>query len=680
MYSIKDAAKAIGVHPKTIYRWEKAGKFTSHRTLGNQRRFSPYDLESLVNLKSGATLPTSPTPGVEDVHTPGVKFKGLNWKKWPAAFIYTGLIGLLLGLINFTYFYIKDSQSIADPTVQQVNLGADTQISLPSVANFLNGQITIGTDTGDLSFLDQKGNLYVKNSALIQGGLYTPALQLIPSAQPENQLGRQYVDQTTGDLMYYDGLEWVALNKIASASALFAATASGSAEPIPINQPARIATNLYVPKIIDSEANSYFLDPSSSSLSLNLAGDATISSTLTFSKNGEYLTNSVDNYLIFSGGLGIGGITNYGFSPEYKVKAKSAQVDDELVIANLKITTNKIEALNNDGIKLYDNAGYGLFIADGGNVTINGVDLNVPDFAFESDYPLLSPISLEEFIKIHKHLPGVASAEEIKTSGLNLSQIVLQILERVENNVLYILDLNKRLTMLEQKEALVTVLPSPTPSPTPTPAPAPDIPLPDLTEIIKAKIAEMSATPDTPDVEDVHTSGVSSPSANLDLDSINANAGFFKDYLAVIGQATMTDLKINNNLILNRINDGLITLDETGNVIINGNLKVTGAIIASQIKASEDSPIIATFSGELAQFNQLGLLNSGTATISAGTNNLLIKAQNLNPQSQIIVTFASDYSPASQYWVVKDVDKKEFTVFTNYPVNLDSSLNWIIIN
>ncbi len=51
--SIKEAAKTLGVTPKTLRTWELQGKISSVRTEGNHRR---YDLNKLLNIKSGATL------------------------------------------------------------------------------------------------------------------------------------------------------------------------------------------------------------------------------------------------------------------------------------------------------------------------------------------------------------------------------------------------------------------------------------------------------------------------------------------------------------------------------------------------------------------------------------------------------------------------------------------------
>ena len=39
MIGIKEAAKLLGVTPKTLRLWEKQGKITSHRTEGQHRRY-----------------------------------------------------------------------------------------------------------------------------------------------------------------------------------------------------------------------------------------------------------------------------------------------------------------------------------------------------------------------------------------------------------------------------------------------------------------------------------------------------------------------------------------------------------------------------------------------------------------------------------------------------------------
>lgn len=780
MYTIKKAAQVLGIHPKTIRRWEQAGKFTPLRTSGNQRRFTPQDLITLKNIQSGQTppvvqkLPSLPPPSVPLKPRPSTI---------PPAYLYTLIGSIVLSILVLGQLYVKNQSSIAKPAVNELNLSQPNDSTLPQVANFLNGQITIGSDTGELSFLDNKGNLFLKNAALVQGGVFSSFLQLLPGIKPESQIGRQYVDKESGNLMYFDGLDWTVLNQTATDSdALNSFSASPSASsltlpytllggadqeiltiddnsayPVLISQPTKIIGNLYAPKLVDSDTETYFLDPSATDLSLSLAGNATISATLTFSKNGEFLTNATDNYLIFSAGLGVGGTTTYTFDASGNINANKIESHDLIQIDNIKLDNNTINATNNDGLKFYDNDSNGIFIQDGGNVGIgtttptaklevngdikvNGTVTEVPDYVFAPDYPLLSPVNLADYIHIYQHLPDIPSAAEIKNQGLNISQTLLAILRKTEENVLYILDLYDRVTRLEQRflnpsvvtEKLTTNFISPLTADgqisldsnvsisgilTATTINSSTI------DAIKEKLASLAENI-IPEVKEVPAPGMEATTsallANLDnapiatesgylnLDSVNANAGFFSDYLAVIGQATITDLKINNRLTLESVFSlngkidflaGLMTLDETGQVIINGNLIVTGTIIASQITPPPDQTLdiaiatqsalliysdihqpIATFSGQTAQLSQLELAASGTATISAGTNNVIITPPQLTAKSQIIVTFNNNYTPASKYWVTKTPQLNQFTVFTNYPVNNPATLDWLIIN
>ena len=75
----------------------------------------------------------------------------------------------------------------------------------------------------------------------------------------------------------------------------------------------------------------------------------------------------------------------------------------------------------------------------GGSFIDDGMTLNVPDYVFEEDYPLMSLLDLRAFIAREKHLPNVPSAEDIKRDGLNLSQFQMRLLEKIEELTLYIL-------------------------------------------------------------------------------------------------------------------------------------------------------------------------------------------------------------------------------------------------
>ncbi|MCR9153134.1 MAG: hypothetical protein NXI09_03430 [Bacteroidetes bacterium] len=73
------------------------------------------------------------------------------------------------------------------------------------------------------------------------------------------------------------------------------------------------------------------------------------------------------------------------------------------------------------------------------------------DYVFEEDYDLISLEELESYIHDQGHLPGIPTREQLEEEGLDLAESNKQLLEKVEELSLYILQLNKRLKQLESK-------------------------------------------------------------------------------------------------------------------------------------------------------------------------------------------------------------------------------------
>jgi len=67
------------------------------------------------------------------------------------------------------------------------------------------------------------------------------------------------------------------------------------------------------------------------------------------------------------------------------------------------------------------------------------------DFVFEKDYNLPSLESVDKFIKENKHLPEIASAEEMKKDGINLSEMNIKLLQKIEELTLHMIEQNKQL-------------------------------------------------------------------------------------------------------------------------------------------------------------------------------------------------------------------------------------------
>ena len=75
----------------------------------------------------------------------------------------------------------------------------------------------------------------------------------------------------------------------------------------------------------------------------------------------------------------------------------------------------------------------------------------VPDYVFDPVYDLMPLEDLEAFIKKERHLPNVPSAGEVAENGLNVSEMQLRLLEKVEELTLYTIELQKKVKEQEAR-------------------------------------------------------------------------------------------------------------------------------------------------------------------------------------------------------------------------------------
>jgi hypothetical protein len=81
-----------------------------------------------------------------------------------------------------------------------------------------------------------------------------------------------------------------------------------------------------------------------------------------------------------------------------------------------------------------------------GNINSREVKVTVDagaDFVFEKDYNLPSLESVDKFIKENKHLPEIASAKEMQKDGINLSEMNIKLLQKIEELTLYTIEQQK---------------------------------------------------------------------------------------------------------------------------------------------------------------------------------------------------------------------------------------------
>ncbi|WP_108246744.1 tail fiber protein [Muricauda brasiliensis] len=88
------------------------------------------------------------------------------------------------------------------------------------------------------------------------------------------------------------------------------------------------------------------------------------------------------------------------------------------------------------------------------------VDLSVPgpDYVFKEGYALKSLEEVENYIKLNGHLPNIPSAKDMEENGVQLGEMNMRLLEKIEELTLYILQLEKKTNRLNDIEKRLVML------------------------------------------------------------------------------------------------------------------------------------------------------------------------------------------------------------------------------
>jgi hypothetical protein len=74
---------------------------------------------------------------------------------------------------------------------------------------------------------------------------------------------------------------------------------------------------------------------------------------------------------------------------------------------------------------------------------------NWPDYVFNNQYKLRGLNEVEDFIKKNNHLPGIPSAKEVESNGVNVGEMQKLQMEKIEELTLYIIELKKEIEKLK---------------------------------------------------------------------------------------------------------------------------------------------------------------------------------------------------------------------------------------
>jgi hypothetical protein len=151
-------------------------------------------------------------------------------------------------------------------------------------------------------------------------------------------------------------------------------------------------------------------------------------------------------------------------------KVLTLDTDGNIILANdgigntdpeqWKKTGNRVELQQSGQVVIGDGitefpAAYNLFVSKG--ILAEHVRVAVPnsekwaDYVFEPDYRLMPLQEVEKFIITYGHLPKIYSATDAAEQGMDVLEMNVKLLEKVEELTLYAIDANKRIELLEQR-------------------------------------------------------------------------------------------------------------------------------------------------------------------------------------------------------------------------------------
>lgn len=115
--------------------------------------------------------------------------------------------------------------------------------------------------------------------------------------------------------------------------------------------------------------------------------------------------------------------------------------------------TNKV-GMGTNNFSCSDCNEYRLFVKNGIRTEKIKVDVasnnGWADYVFNDSYKLTSLTELEKFIKTNRHLPEVPSESEAIDNGIELKEMNILLLKKIEELTLHIIELDKRISEMEE--------------------------------------------------------------------------------------------------------------------------------------------------------------------------------------------------------------------------------------
>jgi hypothetical protein len=173
-------------------------------------------------------------------------------------------------------------------------------------------------------------------------------------------------------------------------------------------------------------------------------GDLTVSGSI-------HSTNAIyaDHLEVSNGGITtMGAISTYmGLTSWGEVNATGAISTESSIDAGGSITAGNGLNVNLGNVTVSS----GDLVVTRGKVQVKNWTIEPADYVFEKDYKLPPLNEVEKYVKENKHLSEVPSAKEMKANGMDLTEMNMRLLKKVEELTLYTIKLNKEVEELKGK-------------------------------------------------------------------------------------------------------------------------------------------------------------------------------------------------------------------------------------
>ena len=120
----------------------------------------------------------------------------------------------------------------------------------------------------------------------------------------------------------------------------------------------------------------------------------------------------------------------------------------EVENGNLQVNNGNVKIIDGN-LEIKDGLVVNFKVGTNGAVRARRIDVDlqtIPDYVFRADYKLMPLEDLKKFIEEKKHLPNIKSEQEYNNTGsIDITELNLKLLEKVEELTLYVIDLQEQL-------------------------------------------------------------------------------------------------------------------------------------------------------------------------------------------------------------------------------------------